>query len=92
MNSKHYLDIDVYTMAMKRIEYIFEHFKTITIAFSGGKDSGVMLNLAVDYCNTHDVADHNIYVSFLDYEVQYTETIKYVERTLSSLPEYFHVL
>lgn len=92
MNSKHYLDIDVYAMAMKRIEYIFEHFKTITIAFSGGKDSGVMLNLVVDYCNTHDVADHNIYVSFLDYEVQYTETIKYVERTLSSLPEYFHVL
>lgn len=92
MNSKHYLDTDVYTMAMKRIEYIFNHFKTITVAFSGGKDSGVMLNLVVDYCKHHDVSDHNLYVSFLDYEVQYTETINYVERTLNNLPDYFNIL
>jgi len=38
---------NVYDAALDRIRYIFDEFPNITIAFSGGKDSTVILNLAL---------------------------------------------
>ena len=40
---------NVYEAANERIEYIFNNFERVYLSFSGGKDSGVMLNLALDY-------------------------------------------
>ena len=42
---KKYINKNVYDAAMERIEYCFKQFDNIIVAFSGGKDSGVMLNL-----------------------------------------------
>lgn len=88
---KHYLDVNVYDAANDRIKYIIGNFKTITVAFSGGKDSGVMLNLVADYCKKNNV-NKKINVLFLDYEVQYSKTINYVEETFKNLPSNFEVL
>jgi predicted phosphoadenosine phosphosulfate sulfurtransferase len=42
-------DKNVYVAAMERLDYIFNNFERIYLSFSGGKDSGVMLNLTIDY-------------------------------------------
>ena len=42
---KEYLEITVYEALQKRFEYIFQTFDNIYVSFSGGKDSGLLLNL-----------------------------------------------
>lgn len=40
---------NVYELAQERLDVIFREFDTICVSFSGGKDSGVLLNLCIDY-------------------------------------------
>ena len=40
---------NVYELTQERLKMIFEEFDNIYISFSGGKDSGVLLNLCIDY-------------------------------------------
>jgi predicted phosphoadenosine phosphosulfate sulfurtransferase len=40
---------NVYEASIERIDFIFKNFKRVYVSFSGGKDSGVMLNLVIDY-------------------------------------------
>ena len=48
-------DKDVYQAANERIDFIFKNFERIYISFSGGKDSGVMLNLTLAYMREHGI-------------------------------------
>ena len=41
--------MNVYEAAQKRLRFIFDHFDNICVSFSGGKDSGVLLSLTLDY-------------------------------------------
>jgi predicted phosphoadenosine phosphosulfate sulfurtransferase len=78
--------MNVYEAAMKRIEFLFNEFEQVIISFSGGKDSGVMMNLAIDYArDTRQL--HKIGVYHMDYEAQYQMTTDYVTRTFDSLPD-----
>lgn len=83
-SGKKYLDISCYDATQQRLEYIFNEFDNILVAFSGGKDSGVLLNLTYDYAKKTNQLD-KLAMYFLDYEVQYTETIKYVKREFNRL-------
>ena len=49
-------DINVYEAAQIRIKFIFDNFEKVYISFSGGKDSGVMLNLFIESKKTVDPA------------------------------------
>jgi predicted phosphoadenosine phosphosulfate sulfurtransferase len=78
--------MNVYEAALKRIAYLFDEFEQVIISFSGGKDSGVMLNLVLDYAKqTGQLAKVGVY--HMDYEAQYQMTTDYVTRTFLSLPE-----
>ena len=50
---KKYLDLNVYDSLMQRFKFIFEEFDNIYVSFSGGKDSGLLLNLLLDYKRTY---------------------------------------
>ena len=77
--------MNVYEAAKLRIAYLFDEFEQIIISFSGGKDSGVMMNIALQYAtDTNQLHKAGIY--HMDYEAQYQTTTDYVTRTFAQLP------
>ena len=78
----HPYQMNVYDLSQERIKLLFEEFDNIVVSFSGGKDSGVMLNLIIDYMRRHGIT-RRIGVMHIDYEAQYQMSTDYVERTLT---------
>ncbi|GAA0719565.1 DUF3440 domain-containing protein [Dactylosporangium roseum] len=72
---KRSLGVDVLTAARQRIARVFDDFPRIYVSFSGGKDSGVMLELVADEARRRG---RRIGVLFVDLEAQYRLTIDYV--------------
>ena len=81
--TKNKMDTDnrknVYELVQERLRMIFDEFDNIYVSFSGGKDSGVLLNLCIDYIRRNHLK-RRIGVFHMDYEIQYTQTIEYIER------------
>lgn len=80
---KKYIDKNVYDSTQERLKYIFSNFKNVLIAFSGGKDSGVLLNLAYDYAKKNNLTK-KLAVYTMDYEADFEETNKYLDRVYSN--------
>ncbi|KAA6348489.1 tRNA(Ile)-lysidine synthase [termite gut metagenome] len=74
--------MNVYEAAIHRLDIVFSEFDNIYVSFSGGKDSGVLLNLCIDYIRRNNL-NRKIGVFHMDYEAQYQDTTDYVDRTLS---------
>ena len=84
---------NVYEAVLIRLSKIFADFDNVYVSFSGGKDSGVLLNLCIDFIRRNKL-NRKLGVFHMDYEVQYEETTRYVERMLSSnadILEVYHV-
>ncbi len=81
---KKYLDINVYDSLMLRLKFIFEEFENIFVSFSGGKDSGLLLSLVLDYKRKY-YPNKMIGVFHQDFEAQYSYTTRYVEETFENL-------
>lgn len=75
--------MNVYEKTQERLKYLFNEFDNIYVSFSGGKDSGVLLNLCIDYIRRNKL-NRKIGVFHLDYEAQYTMTTNYVNETLAA--------
>jgi len=73
--------MNVFEASQKRLKTIFEEFDNVYVSFSGGKDSGVLLNLCIDYIRKNKL-NRKLGVFHLDYEAQYTLTTEYVDREL----------
>lgn len=74
--------MNVYDASQDRLERIFKEFDNVYVSFSGGKDSGVLLNLAIDFVRKN-YPGRKIGVFHIDYEAQYQMTTDYVDQTLS---------
>jgi predicted phosphoadenosine phosphosulfate sulfurtransferase len=79
--AKKYLEKTVYVATIERIEQIFNNFEKIYVSFSGGKDSGILLNLVLDYMRKNNITN-KIGVLFIDLEGQYALTIEYMKQTI----------
>lgn len=82
----HYVNdgLNVMEAARNRMKWLFDEFdNNITVAFSGGKDSTVVMELAAEQARARGV---KIRVMFLDQEAEYQGTIDYI-RTLWDRPE-----
>ncbi len=69
--SKTPLGMDVHTAALERINWTFDRFNKIYVAFSGGKDSTVALHMVMDEAIKRD---RTVAVVYIDLEGQYQLT------------------
>lgn len=81
--SQQYLTEDVFEVAQKRIEYLFQEFDNIEISFSGGKDSGVMLNMVLQHMRRNNITK-KIVVQYMDYEGSYQYTEEFIRRMVEA--------
>lgn len=77
---REYLEQSVYDAFQTRMDFIFQEFDNIYVSFSGGKDSGLLLHLVMEYNKQHDY-QKTIGVFHQDFEAQYQMTTEYVEKT-----------
>ncbi len=78
---------NVYEAFLERIDYIFKEFDNIYVSFSGGKDSGLLFNLAVDYIK-QNCPHRKIGVFHQDFEAQYEKTTEYVTKMFEEHADY----
>ena len=84
MMIKGYEEKNVYEAVQERFHYLFREFENIYVSFSGGKDSGVLLNLLMDFKRRY-YPERRIGVFHQDFEAQYSMTTEYVTRTFKAL-------
>lgn len=72
---------NVYEAARERYEYIFDTFDKVCVSFSNGKDSGVLLNIAIEVAREKNKLPVNIL--YIDMEAQYSHAIDFTYRTFN---------
>jgi len=82
---KRRLEINTYQAAQERIEYTFDNFEKIYLSFSAGKDSTVMLHMAMDEAKKRN---RKIGVMLRDLEGQYKLTIDHAIECLETYKEF----
>lgn len=68
--------------AIERIQFVFDHFESVHVSISGGKDSTVLAHLALLEAQRRD---RKIGIFFLDEEVVYQSTIDQVEYIMEDM-------
>ena len=72
---------NVVEAANERLEYIFNNFERVYLSFSGGKDSGVMLNLALDYMRANGITQ-KLGIQIMDNEANYELSMEFMKRII----------
>lgn len=84
VHKKKEIDKNVYDLAIERINKTYDIFDNVVVMFSGGKDSTVCLNLALQVAKERNKLPLDVF--FFDEEAIPYETIDYVQR-VAELPE-----
>ena len=86
---KKYYDINVLAAAEERLTYIFNTFSHVYFSFSGGKDSGAMVQLADQIAQK---SGKKFDLLILDIEANYRSTRNFMEliKQLKSVQQVYH--
>lgn len=76
-----YLTDNVFDAALGRVRWLFDEFPNIYVAFSGGKDSTVCLNLALQVAE--EKGRLPLKVLFIDQEAEWQTVIDYVRQVMA---------
>lgn len=85
-----YKEQNVYDASIERLDFIFENFERIYLSFSGGKDSGVMLNLILDYMKARGIKK-KIGIQIMDNEANYEYSLDFMKRMIENNREHLDV-
>jgi len=85
-----YKDKNVYDATQERIAFIFNNFERVYLSFSGGKDSGVMLNLVLQYMKANNIK-RKVGVQILDNEANYEASLAFMRKILDNNREYLDI-
>lgn len=77
-NKKQFVDRSTLGLTLERFEYLYDTFDSVSISFSGGKDSTAVLNCAIEVATHKKRLPVNV-LSF-DEEAIPPETVEYMER------------
>ncbi len=78
---KYNKELNVYDASVTRMKYIFDNFNKVYVSFSGGKDSGVLLNLAIDYVRKNNL-NRKIGVLVMDNECNFTHSLNFMHKII----------
>ncbi len=73
---------NVYQEAIKRIEWLYDNFKTVIVSHSGGKDSTVVYHLALEVAKAKNRLP--LKVVYLDQETEWESTIDVIKEVMYS--------
>lgn len=82
------LDINVYEACIERTKFAFDEFEEVYVSFSAGKDSTVMLHIAMDEAKRRN---RKIGVLIVDLEGQYKLTIDHAKEMFSMYSEWINL-
>ena len=85
MAVKRYHDVDVLSAARSRITEALDSVDRAYVAFSGGKDSSVMLHLVMEQAIQRGI---KVAVMFIDFEAQYADSIRHVQEMFTMYREH----
>lgn len=77
---RQYLPIDVVNAGKQRISYLFDKFQNVIVNVSGGKDSTVILDLAMKEAEKRDRLPLKVF--FIDQEAEWTYTIEWMRKVM----------
>jgi len=76
-----YKETNVYEASIERLDFIFANFERVYLSFSGGKDSGIMLNLVLDYMKENNITK-KLGIQILDNEANYELSLDFMHKII----------
>lgn len=86
MKRKYNDGVNVFDAAYSRMDFVWRNFERVYLSLSGGKDSGVMMNLCLKYMreNPDVVKGRKLGIQIMDNEANYDESMEFMKRIIDA--------
>ncbi len=77
-------NINVFDATTERLDFVWSNFERVYLSFSGGKDSGVMLNACIKYMreNPSVINGRKLGIQIMDNEANYEMSVEFMHRMI----------